>query len=82
MQEHDKCFTLVEWSGADQGYVGCVPGWLGKCYHGDDECQVFQELCTMLDEWLELYKQASLALAIKALGAEERLIVYCQKILK
>ena len=40
----------------DNCYVGSVPGWIGKCCHGDDELKVYQELCSILDEWIDIFK--------------------------
>jgi len=31
MKEHDKNFKIVDWSEDDQGYIGSVPDWIGKC---------------------------------------------------
>ena len=56
MKEKDKYIKLVEWSEEDNCYVGSVPGWIGKCCHGDDELAVYQELSKILDEWIEIYK--------------------------
>jgi predicted HicB family RNase H-like nuclease len=57
MKERDKYLKIVEWSEEDKSYVGSVPGWIGKCCHGSDEMKVYQELCTIIDEWLEMYKK-------------------------
>lgn len=57
MQESDKYLKIVEWSEEDQCYVGSVPGWIGKCCHGDDETRVYRELCRIVDEWIEIYKK-------------------------
>jgi predicted RNase H-like HicB family nuclease len=47
----------VEWSDEDGCYIGSSPGlFLGGC-HGDDERQVFEELCQIVDETIELYHQ-------------------------
>jgi hypothetical protein len=37
--------------------VGSVPGWIGKCCHGDDEMNVYRQLCTIVDEWIEIFKK-------------------------
>jgi len=37
--------------------VGSIPGWIGKCCHGDDEVEVFKELSKILEEWIEIYKK-------------------------
>lgn len=62
MKERDKYLKLVEWSSEDNCYVGSIPGWIGKCCHGDDELKVYQELTKILDEWIEIYKQDKIPL--------------------
>lgn len=48
---------IVEWSDEDQCFVGSAPGlFLGGC-HGPDEQEVFAELCRIVDEVVELYRQ-------------------------
>ncbi len=48
---------IVEWSEEDQCYVGSAPGLiLGGC-HGEDEREVFDELCRIVDEAVALYEQ-------------------------
>jgi predicted RNase H-like HicB family nuclease len=48
---------IVEWSDEDQCYVGSAPGLvLGGC-HGLDERIVFDELCCIVEEAIELYKE-------------------------
>lgn len=48
---------VVEWSDADGCFVGRAPGLLlGGC-HGDDEKQVFAELCQIVEETVALYLQ-------------------------
>ncbi|MEI8372222.1 MAG: type II toxin-antitoxin system HicB family antitoxin [Planctomycetota bacterium] len=57
MKENDRYVKIVEWSEEDQCYVGSSPGlMLGGC-HGDDQQQVFQELCQIVEEMIELYHQ-------------------------
>ena len=62
MRDRDKYLKLVEWSEEDKCYVGSIPGWIGKCCHGDDEMKVYQELCTVLDEWIGIYKKEGMTL--------------------
>ena len=57
MRERDRYLKIVEWSEADNCYVGSIPGWIGKCCHGDDEIEVFRELSEILDEWINIYKK-------------------------
>ncbi|MFQ6677567.1 MAG: type II toxin-antitoxin system HicB family antitoxin [Fidelibacterota bacterium] len=56
MKESDRYLKIVEWSEEDQSYVGSVPGWIGPCCHGSDEEKVYKELCRIVDEWIEIYK--------------------------
>jgi len=57
MKDSDRYAKIVEWSEEDQCYVGNCPGlMLGGC-HGDDEVSVFRELCQIVDEVVELYRQ-------------------------
>ena len=62
MKESDKYLKIVEWSEEDQCYVGSVPGWIGKCCHGDDETRVYKELCRIVDEWIAIYKKDGIPL--------------------
>ena len=57
MNEKYSYVKIVEWSDEDQCFVGSCPGlFYGGC-HGDDEKQVFAELCEIVDETITLYKQ-------------------------
>ena len=52
-------YPLSPWkpSEEDQCYVGSISGWIGKCCHGDNEEKVYHELCQILEEWIEIYKE-------------------------
>ena len=55
MKESDRYAKIVEWSDEDGCYVGSAPGlFYGGC-HGDDEQQVFAELCQIVEETIELF---------------------------
>lgn len=57
MKDSARYAKIVEWSEEDRCYVGSAPGLiLGGC-HGDDEKQVFEELCRIVEEAIELHKQ-------------------------
>jgi len=48
---------IVEWSEEDGCYVGSSPGlFLGGC-HGDNEQEVFEELCQIVDETIDIYEK-------------------------
>lgn len=59
MKESARYVKIVEWSAEDKCYVGSAPGLLCGGCHGDDEQLVFEELCQIVDETIELYRQDS-----------------------
>lgn len=57
MKASARYAKIVEWSPEDGCYVGSAPGLvLGGC-HGDDEKKVFEALCQIVEEAIELYEQ-------------------------
>ena len=56
MKASAKYAKIVEWSEEDQCYVGSAPGLTLAGCHGDDEKQVFDELCQIVEEAIELYR--------------------------
>jgi predicted RNase H-like HicB family nuclease len=56
MKESAHYLKIVEWSEDDNCFVGQCPGIIGPCCHGDDEAQVYVELCQIVDEWIEIFK--------------------------
>lgn len=57
MKESARYVKIVEWSEEDNCYVGSSPGLLYGGCHGDDERQVFEELCQIVEEMIDLYQQ-------------------------
>ena len=57
MKISDKYLKIVEWSDEDQCYVGSCPGLMSGGVHGDDEAEVYKELCAAVDEWVEIYQR-------------------------
>ena len=54
MKESARYAKIVEWSDEDACYVGSCPGlFLGGC-HGEDERSVFEELCVIVEETIDL----------------------------
>jgi predicted RNase H-like HicB family nuclease len=47
----------VGWSEEDQCFVGSCPDLLYGGCHGNDEREVFAELCDIVNETIELYKK-------------------------
>ena len=57
MKDSAKYIKIVEWSEEDNCFVGISPGLFYGGGHGDDEQQVFKELCEVVEETIELYRQ-------------------------
>lgn len=57
MKDSARYVKIVEWSDDDGCYVGSCPGLLYGGSHGQDEQQVFEELCRIVEEAIELYHQ-------------------------
>jgi len=72
-----RYIKIVEWSEEDQRYVGSCPGLLYGGCHGDDEREVFAELCQIVDETIELYKKDGKPLPAQTAGKD-----YAKEILK
>jgi len=46
----DRYLKIVEWSDDDQCYIGRCPALFGGGCHGDNETDVYVELCTVVDD--------------------------------
>jgi hypothetical protein len=57
MKDSARYVKIVEWSDEDQGYVGSSPGLIYGGCHGEDEKQVFDELCRIVEEAIALYRR-------------------------
>ncbi|MDE2815725.1 MAG: hypothetical protein OXM03_02575 [Chloroflexota bacterium] len=56
MKDSARYAKVVEWTEEDQCYVGSAPGLVYGGCHGDEERQVFAELCQVVDEAIHLYR--------------------------
>ncbi len=56
MKTSDRYLKIVEWSEEDQCYIGHCPMLMLGGVHGDNEAKVYQELCNVVDEWIDIYK--------------------------
>lgn len=56
MKDSGRYAKIVEWSEEDQCYVGSAPGLIYGGCHGEDERQVFDELCQIVEEAIEAYR--------------------------
>ena len=57
MKASARYAKIVEWSEEDGCYIGSAPGLIYGGCHGDDEKQVFEELCRIVEEAIELYRK-------------------------
>lgn len=56
MKESARYVKIVAWSEDDQCYVGSSSGLIYGGCHGDNEREVFDELCRIVEEAIALYK--------------------------
>jgi predicted RNase H-like HicB family nuclease len=59
MKDSARYAKIVEWSEEDQCYVGSAPGLIFGGCHGDDEKKVFEELCQVVEEAIDLYRETN-----------------------
>jgi predicted RNase H-like HicB family nuclease len=62
MKDSARYAKIVEWSETDHCYVGSAPGLIYGGCHGDDERGVFDELCQIVDEIIEIHRRDGLSL--------------------
>lgn len=56
MKDSARYVKIIEWSDDGQCYVGSAPGLINGGCHGANERKVFEELCGIVDEAIELYR--------------------------
>ena len=52
MKKSDRYIKIVKWSNEDGCYVGSCPSLMLGGVHGDDEAEVYKELCEVVEEWV------------------------------
>jgi predicted RNase H-like HicB family nuclease len=57
MKDSARYVKIVEWSEEDQCYVGSSPGLLYGGCHGEDEKAVFDDLCQIVEEAVDLFRK-------------------------
>jgi len=62
MKKSDRYLKIVEWSDEDNCYIGSIPVFLGPCCHGNNEQEVYKQLCKILDEWIEIHESDQIPL--------------------
>ena len=75
MNDSARYIKLVEWSEEDQCFVGQCPGIIGPCCHGDDESEVYTQLCEIVEDWVQNLLRDGLPLppATAGRGVAERI---------
>lgn len=57
MKKRNLYLKVVEWSEEDQCFIGRVPGLALGGVHGRNEKKVYEKLCDLVDEWIEIYRE-------------------------
>lgn len=61
-KKSDRYLKVVEWSEEDQCYIGSCPGLMFGGVHGQSEKAVYDELCQVLEEWVEQVEEDGVTL--------------------
>ncbi len=61
MKKNDRYHKWVEWSEADQAYLGKCPDLITGI-HGDDPLQLYGELCEVVDDVIKDFESAGRSL--------------------
>jgi predicted RNase H-like HicB family nuclease len=70
MTKGDKYVKIVEWSDEDGCFIGSCPElFYGGCHGADSRC-VFEELCQIVGETLDLYERDGKPLPAPMSGRE------------
>ena len=70
MKASDQYIKVVEWSAEDECYVGTCPTLMLGGIHGDNEAQVYAELCEAVEEWIEIAEKDGIPLPPATAGKE------------
>lgn len=70
MSQGDRYVKIVEWSEKDRCFIGSCPElFYGGCY-GSDAKAVFAELCDIVEETIQIYKEDGKPLPAPLSGQE------------
>jgi len=75
MTDSSQYIKIVEWSEEDRCFVGYCPGVIGRCCHGDDEVEVYREVCRIADEWLAIMRRENQTLPPPTIGRDIAFVV-------
>ena len=67
---NESYIKVVEWSTEDGCFIGSAPPLVGPCCHGDDEMEVYQQLCNIVQDWVELHRREGAQLPQASVGKE------------
>jgi predicted HicB family RNase H-like nuclease len=56
MKKRNQYLRVVEWSEDDQCFIGRVPGLALGGVHGKNEAKVYEQLGTLIDEWIAIHE--------------------------
>ncbi|MBI1768225.1 MAG: hypothetical protein HYR67_07615 [Bacteroidetes bacterium] len=70
MHESAKYVKLVKWSNEDKCFIGRCPELFSGGCHGDNEREVFEELCQIVEETIDFYQQDGKPLPSPLTGKE------------
>jgi len=70
MKESALYAKIVEWSEEDQCFIGSATGLVYDGCHGSDGKEVFDQLCRIVDEIIELYHQEGRSLPPPTAGRD------------
>jgi predicted HicB family RNase H-like nuclease len=70
MKIADRYLKIVQWSEEDQCYIGRCPGLMLGGVHGEDEGAGYQELCDVVEEWLQIHGEENMPLPAFTAGKQ------------
>ena len=70
MKDARNYIKPVIWSEEDNCFIGTCPGLFDGSVHGDNEAKVYKELCQVVNEWIEDYKNSGDTLPESTAGKE------------
>lgn len=70
MKGASKYMKIVEWSDEDGCFIGSCPELLYGGCHGPDDRVVFDELCQIVEEVVEIYRQDGKPLPVPLSGRD------------
>ncbi|MDD2715321.1 MAG: type II toxin-antitoxin system HicB family antitoxin [Candidatus Wallbacteria bacterium] len=70
MSDGLRYVKLIEWSEDDKCFIGSCPELFYAGCHGDDPRIVFDELCRIVDEMVEIYQKDGKPLPTPLSGRE------------